>query len=380
MPTRSTTALALLALLAFFGGAAAAEDWPSLHRDAARSGVSAEPFAPHDLAIAWAVAVDEESVDASPAVVGGRVYVGTASGKVVCLTAEAGARVWETRVGGAVVSSPAVAEGRVFVGSADRCLYALEAATGRVLWRVRTRRPVVASPLWLEGRVYCGSGDGVFRCVKAETGEVLWEAREAGEISGAAAGAAGVVYYGDEEGNVTARNCADGKALWTVKLGGQVVAAPLLAAGKLVVPLMEATALQPRRIPCISVLDPATGTVVWALQRESSILQTPVADTENLYFAAVSGYLSDTELLACRLADGAELWKLRLGGVADSSPLLAGKYLMFGNHDSSFYVVDKTAGTPAQVLALGGRIFSSPALSNGAIYVGVQGGKVVCLK
>ena len=120
--------------------------------------------------------------------------------------------------------------------------------------------------------------------------------------------------------------------------------------------------------------------VAYCFEAASSVMHTPVCDGTNVYFATVSGYLSDTELLALRLDDGTEVWKKRLGGVANSSPLLAGDMLLFGNHDGSFYAVDKTTGTIAQTLPLEGKMFSSPALSNGSIYIGVQGGTVVCLK
>lgn len=357
-----------------------ADDWPCFHHDAQRTGATAESFAPHELTVAWSVMLDDESIDGSPAVASGQVFVGTATGKIVCVAADSGAKRWEFLTGGAVVSAPAVADGRVFAGSADRCLYAVSAADGKLLWRVKTRRPVTAPPLCLGGCVYFGSGDGVFRCVGASDGQTRWEVQEAGEIRAGAAGDDGVIYYGDDTGNVVARACSDGKRLWSVHLAGAIVAAPALIKGKLLVPVMSGTALSPPPTPCLTVLDSTNGQQLWALTRGSSVLHTPVADDENVYFATVSGYLSDTELFACRLSDGSEVWKQRLGGVADSSPLLAGTCLMFGNHDRNFYVVDKVGGKTLQALDLGAKMYCSPALSNGSIYIGAQDGKLYCLR
>ena len=357
-----------------------AEDWPTLHRDAARSGVSAEAFSPASLQVAWSVSVDEESVDASPAVVGGQVYVGTATGSVVCLKAADGAVVWRAQTGGAVMSSPTVAEGRVFVGSADRCLYAFGAADGKMLWRVRTRSSVVASPLCLDGRVYCGSMDGTFRCLRAADGTEVWRTKEQGPVSAAAAAVGDLVYYGDEVGNIVARSAAEGKLAWSMKVEGGIVAGPCVIGERLLVPVMSPTALSPPKIRCLLGLDPRTGNQLWAVEKGSSVLHTPTADAENVYFATVSGYLSDMELFACRLTDGAEVWKQRLGGVADSSPVLAGDYLLFGLHDASFYLVRRADGSVAQALPLEGKMFSSPAVSNGSVYIGAQGGKVYCLR
>jgi eukaryotic-like serine/threonine-protein kinase len=372
--------LAALVLLCLLLAPAVAQDWPTFHGDAARSGVVGSRPTSGQLSVAWAVKLDEESIDSSPAVVEGRVYVGTATGRVVCVTAQKGEKVWEAVTSGAVVSSPTVADGRVFVGSVDRCVYAFSAAGGKLLWRVRTRRPVVASPLYTAGRIYIGSGDGVFRCLDAATGRMVWEAKEQAEISATAAAAEGNVFYGDEAGNFLARSCADGKLLWSVQLSGSIVAAPLVYAGKVIVPVMSRSALSPPPTPCLTVLEASTGKQLWALTQGSSVLHTPVADEQSVYFATVSGYLSDTELLAHRLADGTEVWKKRLGGVVDSSPVLAGQRLMFGGQDCNFYVVEKADGNVAQALPLQAKIFSSPAVSDGAVYVGAQDGKLYCLR
>lgn len=374
---RSVAALGLLCVLL---SPAMPQDWPTFHGDVARSGVAEGALTSGQLSVAWSLKLDDESVDSSPAVAGGRVYVGTATGRVVCVTAEKGEKVWEAQTSGAVVSSPAVADGRVFVGSVDRCIYAFSAAEGKLLWRVRTRRPVVASPLHMGGRIYIGSGDGVFRCLDAGTGRTVWEAKEQAEISATAAAADGNVFYGDEAGRFVARTCGDGKLSWSVQLEGSIVAAPLVSAGKVIVPVMSRTALSPPPTPCLTVLEAATGKQVWVLTRGSSVLHTPVADQQNVYFVTVSGYLSDTELLAHRLSDGTEVWKKRIGGVVDSSPVLAGQQIMFGAHDCNFYVVDKADANVAQALPLQAKVFSSPAISNGAVYVGAQDGKLYCLR
>lgn len=376
-PLNRLAVIAVVACALVTGGWA--EDWPTFHRDPARTGVSAEAPLTPNLKITWATAVDSESVDASPAVVQGRVYVGTALGKVVCLAADSGQKLWEAQTGGAVVSSPAVAEGKVFVGSGDRCLYAFDTQTGKQLWRVRTRQPVVAPPLYLEGLVYFGSMDGSFRCVRAADGTEVWRAGDQGAVSAAAAACDGLVYYGDETGNIIARSVADGKLSWSSKVSGGIVAAPLVAGDRLIIPVMSGTALSPPPTKCLLVLDRLTGTELWSLTKGSSVLHPPVTDGDLVYFAIVSGYLSDTELLAYRLSTGDEVWKQRLPAVADSSPLLSGQYLLFGNHDGSFHVINKADGTSAQALRLGAKMFSSPALSNGRVYIGAQDGKVYCL-
>ena len=79
----------------------------------------------------------------SPAVVDGKVYVGSYDNKVYCLNAATGAFIWSYTTGDYVYSSPAVADGKVYVGSGDDKVYCLNAATGAFIWSYTTGGDVV---------------------------------------------------------------------------------------------------------------------------------------------------------------------------------------------------------------------------------------------
>lgn len=64
-------------------------------------------------------------VESSPAVAGGRVYVGSSDGRLYVLDLSNGQKLAEVDLAGAVSSSPAVAGGRVIVGSQDGRLVCL---------------------------------------------------------------------------------------------------------------------------------------------------------------------------------------------------------------------------------------------------------------
>jgi outer membrane protein assembly factor BamB len=103
------------------------------------------------------------SVDSSPAVANGVVYVGSdyPANKVYALNASTGALLWSYTTGGGVNSSPAVANGVVYVGSLDNNVYALNASTGAKLWSYTTGGPIYySSPAVVNGVVYVGSSDG----------------------------------------------------------------------------------------------------------------------------------------------------------------------------------------------------------------------------
>ncbi len=344
----------------------------------ARSGVVQTTLG-RDLSVAWATQLGE-SVDSSPAVVGGKVYVGADNGRLYCLDAADGSVLWSADTGGAIVSSPAVADGLVYVGSVDRCLYAFSADDGRRAWRVRTRKPVLAPPLVYAGRVYFGSMDGTFRCVDALSGAPVWQ-RDTAPVSGAAAADTdGVVYFGDHGGAVYAVDSATGTTVWTATLVGSVIAAPLLTGNRLLVGVMGPTALTIQKIKYLVAFDAATGREVWSQFEGSSVLHTPVAGETTVYVGVVSGYTSNAELHGVDLAGGRMLWKRKLGGVTDSSPILAGGVLVFGLHDNHVHIADTTDGRDIATIDIGAKIYSSAAFTSDGVFFGAGDGKLYCLR
>jgi outer membrane protein assembly factor BamB len=108
------------------------------------------------------------------AVAGGRLYVGTHDGRVLCLDLADGREVWRFASGDSVLAAPALGDGRVYFGSYDGAVYALDAATGRPLWKRDTGKPVVSTPALSGDRVIVGSRSYDLLGLEAATGAVAW--------------------------------------------------------------------------------------------------------------------------------------------------------------------------------------------------------------
>jgi len=150
----TTRCLLLAAGLVLFAAAARAADWPQWrgpNRDNHVAGFTAPATWPKELAQKWKVTVGLG--DASPALVGNRLYTFTREGDdevIRCLDTGTGTEVWKDHYPAIAVtgaagshpgprSTPAVAEGKVCTFGVGGVLSCLEAATGKVAWRKETK-------------------------------------------------------------------------------------------------------------------------------------------------------------------------------------------------------------------------------------------------
>ena len=99
----------------------------------------------------------------SAAVTTTRVVVGGRD-KLVHGISLSGKAVWTFATRARVESSPAIAGGRVFVGSNDGRFYVLGLNDGAKLWEFNAGAPLSASPAIANGRIVIGSQDGRLYC------------------------------------------------------------------------------------------------------------------------------------------------------------------------------------------------------------------------
>src|SRR5215510_7013664 len=99
----------------------------------------------------------------SAAVTSTRVVIGGRDKMVHGLTMD-GKAAWTFETRARVESSPAIAGGRVFVGSNDGRFYVLGLNDGTKLWEFNAGAPLSASPAIANGRIVIGSQDGRLYC------------------------------------------------------------------------------------------------------------------------------------------------------------------------------------------------------------------------
>src|SRR5260370_1997443 len=96
----------------------------------------------HNLKLKWAFAFQGDTVRAAqPAVVGGRVFTGSASGAIYSLDAATGCVYWKYDAAATVRTAISLANAGgktiAYFGDVRSNVHALDAATGQLLWKVK---------------------------------------------------------------------------------------------------------------------------------------------------------------------------------------------------------------------------------------------------
>jgi outer membrane protein assembly factor BamB len=82
-----------------------------------------------------------------------------------------------------VLTPPAIVNGKVFVGTASGEVYALSEKTGDMLWKVNLGEPISFQPTVANGRIYVGTDRGSLFCLStgdpADDGWYMWGANAA---------------------------------------------------------------------------------------------------------------------------------------------------------------------------------------------------------
>jgi len=224
-------------------GVVLAEDWPQwrgTNRDGKVKEFEAPAAWPTSLTQKWKVNVG--SGDATPALVGQKLYVFTRQGDdevTLCLNVVDGTDVWKDKYAAQAVtgaaarhpgprSSPAVADGKVVTLGVGGVVSCLDADKGTLLWRKDPFPKVVPrfftsmSPMIVDSMVIAhvgGAGNGAIISFDLATGEEKW--RWTGEGPEYASPALLTVAETKQvvtlaEKSIVAVNAADGKLLWKV--------------------------------------------------------------------------------------------------------------------------------------------------------------------
>jgi outer membrane protein assembly factor BamB len=288
-----------------------AQDWPQWRgpdRDNKVIGFTAPQTWPKALTQKWKVTVGLG--DASPALLGDKVYVFTRQGAdevIRCLDATNGKTLWENQYPAKAVSgpamrhpgprsSPALADGKVCTLGVGGVLSCLDAGTGRVAWRKETnawpRFFTASSPIIVDGKCIAylgGPGKGEIVAYDLSCGEEKW--KWTGE--GPAYGSPVLLTVGSTKQLVTPTekslmglSVGNGKLLWQVPYASRYNSGTPIVNGQVVIYSNPGAGTEAFKIE--EKGDGFAATPLWKKAQAAGMYNTPVLK-DDILFGLTSG-------------------------------------------------------------------------------------------
>ncbi len=329
-----------------------------------------------------------------------------------------GAILWTFNPGtdGYFTSGSAAAYGMVYELNKDGYLYALDVATGKLLWSYQGPGPLFfpGCPVVADGMIYATTGQqastypntGVrsiseFACLDAYTGRVIWklpiEAYPPRESLAIAYGNLYLIpayvlyeqmdtYYAFDQiwaiGTASwsmfrhdAANTGVGQSgptnltlRWNFSAGGAVTSSPIAANGLIYFGSQD---------KCVYAVDAGMGSLIWKFKTGDRILSSIAVANGKIYVGP-----DDGTVYCLDAYNGSLLWSQYAGGdvqanynaavILHSSPIVAGDRVYVGALDNNTYCLDANSGNIVWKYPTNGLITSTPAVSNGVVYVESQ--------
>jgi outer membrane protein assembly factor BamB len=213
-----------------------------------------------------------------------KVYVGTASGRIVCLDANTHNVLWAQSVGARTgISTPGLDNGELYLGTTAGRLMRLDALTGTITWQVNTANSCYVSAISLDDtRLFVMTSKGKVECHARSNGALLWSFQTGSfTLSNLSQGPFGLFCSSDDR-CIYRLDPSTGSVLWQTCFQGNFArSAPFCAADMVF------------GSGCVGVfygLDSSSGTGTWSLNHGGWNSFTDFADADGLIFVCnISG-------------------------------------------------------------------------------------------
>ncbi|MGB0372143.1 MAG: PQQ-binding-like beta-propeller repeat protein [Opitutales bacterium] len=356
----------------------------------------------------WDLNIGDIDVLAEPVMTDYVVFQGTTEGYLysVSLTGErhpslgdktwdhsAADRVaWKFKADGAVNTAVTLVGGVVYFGANGGTLYALGEHDGEVKWETRIKNPEPGArkqftvPLYVDGKIYVGAANKRLYCLDAKSGKIEWDVKLSDWARAKPAMTSKGIIVATVDGKIASVS-KKGKVQWTKQLSTHQIYADLVPAGDSV--LVNDSDLWLRRVN-------ADGDIVWkrsllnAFETEegerifTDVLSggtyyqsKPTAKDGKVYFGNAAGFLFSVD------ADtGEEIWKFEMGAAISVGPAIGEGKVFAGQQGGErfFYAVDANTGELEWKQTIpGGWVWGSAAYDDGMVYIPTVSGYCMAL-
>jgi outer membrane protein assembly factor BamB len=325
-------------------------------------------------------------LSAVPLVADGKVFTLDAGGRVSAFSSASGAKLWTASVtpdneksregfgGGLALDS-----GRLFAATGYGTVVSIDPGNGAIVWTKRVGKPIRSSPTAAGGKIYFVSADNILYALSDDDGQQLWTARGLPQpatllsnVSPAVSGSIVVAPF--PAGDVAAYEIGSGKAAWSDSL---TRSSDTTAAGILGDPARPV--IDKGMVFAVShggkmiAASESTGERLWT--RNLGSTQMPWIAGDTVYVVDLGG-----KLIALSRADGKIRWTSELPSSGRwSGPVLAGGRVWLVSGDGLLVGADARTGQIASQVDLDTRVFVSPVVAGGRMYILADNAELIAL-
>jgi outer membrane protein assembly factor BamB len=347
-------------------GVTRGDDWPVPRGDEASTGATTTQLA-DDLKVLWEFKADE-SVEATPVVVGETVYLADATGTLYAIDAKRGEERWRLATDLGFTTSPSVHGEHVVIGDLDGKVYNVQAATGALLWKAETNAEISGSAAFYNDLVLVTSQDGNLYALSIADGKVRWTYETADQIRCSPTIAGDRTFLGGCDGKLHSVNLENGKAAAPpLPLGGPTGSTPAVLGDFAFLPIMDGAVI---------AFDWKTNVELWRHEDEERAQEYRSSPAVNENLVIVSS--QNKQVDALDIKSGQRVWRQTLRRRADASPVIAGNDCWIAATDGRLLRLSIADGSEKWQYEINGQFLAAPAIANNRLYVADDKGVLRC--
>jgi outer membrane protein assembly factor BamB len=274
--------------------------------------------------------------------------------------------LWDKALGDTLDATPVLSEGQLFIQTWSREVYALDAATGAVRWRFDYSPSPAddhrqAGLLVVKALVLVPAWNGTLFALDAKSGERRWSFPGGQPLRAQPAYDGKNLYLASGDGTLSALNL-DGVLQWQ-----QTLAAPLLRAP---VVLPQGIAVVSRE-GLVVAYDPL-GQLLWQQDLDEICYYGAPVSSEGALFVATAG----NGLWKLDAKTGEVVWRVELAGPSYATPLIDNGRIFIGDNSGALRVFGADSGQLVTQYKLDREIQGRPLVWSDLLLIGSRDHKV----
>ena len=347
---------------------AAATDWRFPRGDSAATGATKRAL-PEQLAVAWEFEA-EEPIEATPIVLGNRVFVADVMGTVYGLSRIDGKQLWRTSYDTGFLAAPVADDDRLVVGDIEGNVYALATQTGKELWKQTVGGEISGSATIVGDKVLVASQDGKLYCFSLDNGTPQWTYEADDQLRCAPTVAGDKTFLGGCDAKLHVVNVNTGKSSGEpLPLDGPTGSTPAVQGDLAVVPSMDGI---------VFGFDWKSMKPLWRYEdlEQSQEYRSSAAVSGDV--AVVSSQRKHID--AIDIKTGKRLWRHTLRRRADASPVIAGDDVWVPATDGRLLRLSLADGKEKWSYEIRGGFVAPVAIAGDELFVADDEGVVRCFR